>query len=159
VIKHERIAHEPDIEYLKKTTGFKHAFVVWIPYGEVNIEKSWRRLYFTDHFEETGYAELDSRGQITDSRQELQSIDYRTPRDNQKIESYLFSWNERSRRARKKFLSFGTMVKAVDSEEFARGFRDTKVKHWYKSAYISYYKRMVDIDASKIRQWLAYDPS
>jgi hypothetical protein len=58
VIKNERIAHEPDIEYLKKITGFKHAFVVWIPYGDVKIEKPWRRLWATDHFEETGYAEL-----------------------------------------------------------------------------------------------------
>lgn len=153
VIKNERIANEPDIEQLKKATGFKHAFVVWIPYGSVDISSPWRRLWLTDHFEETGYAKLlyppkELAGKSDTTNKSLQKLP--TP-------AYLASWNDRSRRARKKFLASGATVKAVTPEEFAHGFRTTKVKHWYKSAYISYYNRMVSLDASKVRQWLAYD--
>ncbi len=156
VIKYERIDVEPDIEYLKKITGFQHAFVVWIPYSQENVGSPWRRLWLTDHFEETGYAELDHRSQITDSRlgnknQAISHPPVTTP-------TYLSSWNDRAKRARKKFLASGCTIRDVTPEEFIEGFRITKVKHWYKSAYISYYKRMVGIDATKIRQWLIYDP-
>ena len=48
-------------------------------------------------------------------------------------------------------------MRYADPEEFAQGFRNTKVKHWHKSAYISYYKRMVALASTKVRQWLAYD--
>mgnify|MGYP000926630977 CR=1 FL=1 len=77
------------MDYLKKVTGFKHAFVVWIPYGAVSVEKPWRRLWLTDHFEETGFAELPEKSE----KDELSS---HIP--------YLSSWNDRSKRARKKFL-------------------------------------------------------
>lgn len=154
VIKNERIAYEPDIEELKKATGLKHAFVVWIPYGISLIPKSWKRLWFTDHFEETGYAEL-----LYPETETWKNIDTKqSSREKLPTPVYLISWNDRSRRARKKFLASGATVKAVTSEEFSHSFRTTKVKHWYKSAYISYYNRMVSLDASKIRQWLAYDP-
>jgi hypothetical protein len=180
IVKQERIAYEPDIEHLKKITGFKHAFVVWIPYGEVKIEKPWRKLYFTDHFEETGYAKLvqsekwkvksedDSAivilglSQNPGTKNESSSAELLPTQEWQKSSkpaNHLLSWNERSKRARKKFFSSWATVKEVDPETFAMGFRTTKVKHWYKWAYISYYKRMVDIDATKIRQWLAYDSS
>ncbi len=155
VIKNERIAYEPDIEQLKQATGFKHAFVVWIPYGKVDIQKPWRRLWFTDHFEETGYSEL-----IYPESSVWKDWGWQNPIQ-QKLPTpaYLASWNDRSRRARKKFFASGATVKVVTAEEFAQGFRTTKVKHWYKSAYISYYKRMVSLDASKVRQWLAYNPA
>lgn len=35
-------------------------------------------------------------------------------------------------------------------------FKKTKVKHWFKSDYISYYKKITGIDPSAIRQWLVY---
>jgi hypothetical protein len=164
VIKYERIAYAPDIELLKEYTWFKHAFVVWIPYGEVKIEKPWRRLYFTDHFEETGFSELDIRDKIWEIREESTEKENLDPSHRSSLMShlsapYLFSWNDRSKRARKKFLALWATVKEVSPEIFAEGFRTTRVKHWYKWAYISYYKRMVSIDASKIRQWLAYDLS
>lgn len=142
IIKYERIDVEPDIEHIKKMTGLRHAFVAWIPYSRTreDISPSWRRLWLTDHFQETGYAELD-RG---------------SPGENL---PYLSSWNDRAKRARKKFLASGSRIESVTPDVFAEAFRMTKVKHWYKSAYISYYKRMVGIDASRVRQWIAYDPS
>jgi hypothetical protein len=160
VIKYERITYTPDIEYLKKTTGFKHAFVVWIPYGEVKIEKPWRRLWATDHFEETGYAELvqNEKRKVKSAEQESQISSWANQQTS-KTANYLLSWNERSKRARKKFLALWAIVKEVSPDIFVEGFRTTRVKHWYKWAYISYYKRMVSLDASKVRQWLAYDPS
>jgi hypothetical protein len=48
-------------------------------------------------------------------------------------------------------------VKLVTSDEFVEAFKTTKVKHWHKSVYISYYKKMVAIHGDKVRQWLAYD--
>lgn len=67
---------EPDIEALK-TSGVKHAIVSWIPYSRTDIPTGWRRLYLTDHFQETGMVVLES--------------DYRK------------KWNERSKRAMKKY--------------------------------------------------------
>ncbi len=145
IIKYERIDVEPDIEYLKQVTGLHHAFVVWIPYSRENIGRPWRRLWLTDHFEETGYTELIDNWQLTI--------------DNLEKIPYLSSWNDRAKRARKKFLASECTIRDVTPDEFAEAFRTTKVKHWYKSAYISYYKRMVSIDATKIRQWIAYDPT
>ncbi len=125
VIKYERIDVEPDIEYLKKITGFQHAFVVWIPYSQENVGSPWRRLWLTDHFEETGYAELDHRSQITDSRlgnknQAISHPPVTTP-------TYLSSWNDRAKRARKKFLASGCTIRDVTPEEFIEGLRITKV--------------------------------
>ena len=57
-LKYERIDIEPDVEYIRKMTGLSHAFVAWIPYSLTDIPKPWRRLWMTDHFEETGYAQL-----------------------------------------------------------------------------------------------------
>lgn len=116
--------------------------------------RPWRRLWATDHFEETGYARLDYRSQELGDRSEKENSVLTT-----KLPNYLASWNDRARRARKKFLASGCTIRNVTPDEFAEGFRITKVKHWYKSSYISYYKRMVGIDATKIRQWLVYDPS
>jgi hypothetical protein len=63
IVKYERIDVEPDIDYIKKVTGLEHAFVIWIPYSRLReeISKSWRRLWLTDHFEETGYAFFEQK--------------------------------------------------------------------------------------------------
>lgn len=141
VIKVERVANLPDIETLKKQTGLKHAFVVYIPYGDVTIPSPWRRLWFSDHFEETGYAELPMADTPTTGS--------KTP--------YLASWNERSKRAYKKYEKSGARLEAVSSEVFREAFWKAKVRHWYKWAYISYYKKMSSIDPTSIRQWVVYD--
>ena len=75
MIKYERIAHAPDIDFLKRETGLRHAFVVWIPYGQVTLAKPWRRLWATDHFEETGYAKLEYTEDMRYER--IQMTDYR----------------------------------------------------------------------------------
>jgi hypothetical protein len=118
VIKYERIDIEPNIELIQKETGLKHAFVVWIPYSREknDIPKPWRRLWFTDHFEETGYALLSEK------KEESPAFP----------PTYLASWNDRSKRARKKFLQSGSSIRTVSPEEFIHAFRDTRVKHWYK---------------------------
>ncbi len=52
--------------------------VAWIPYSLRVVPSGWRRLYLTDHFQETGYALLEN-------------------------EEYAKKWNDRARRAVKKF--------------------------------------------------------
>ncbi len=131
VSRYERTDKEPDMEKLKKW-GVKHAFVTWIPYQRQDIPVGWKRLYLTDHFQHTGYTTLDKE------------TDYTT------------HWNDRAKRARKKWRTSGAVLRAVDSTEFAQAFRDTKVKHWYKSDYIRYYKKLVAIDPTSVRQWLVY---
>lgn len=86
----------------------------------------------TDHYQETGYTILDG-------------------------ENYMKKWNDRARRANKKFLASGATVRSVTREEYAEAFRATKVKHWYKSDYISYYKKITSLSPDAIRQWLCYD--
>ncbi len=131
VVRYERTDVEPDIEKLKTEEGIKHAMITWIPYSKTDIPKWWRRLYLTDHFRETGYSLLED-------------------------EHYQKKWNERSRRAIKKFEKSWAEIRAVSDSEFVEAFRKTKVKHWYKSDYIRYYKRIVAIRPESIRQWLVY---
>lgn len=78
IIKQERTDHEPDIEALK-SSGVRHAFVAWIPDRRTDIPHGWRKLWLSDHFQETGITTLD--------------------------ENYRKKWNERARRAEKKFLA------------------------------------------------------
>lgn len=49
------------------------------------------------------------------------------------------------------------MIRAVSAEEYIAAFQDTKVKHWYKSDYISYFKKLRACGPESIRQWLCYD--
>jgi hypothetical protein len=171
IVKWERIDEEPDIGYIRKKTWLRHAFVVWIPYSKERKDFSflWRKLWFTDHFEETGFAELSghrekwsdpakNNGNSWDTglpRRILTETE-NSPRNDWACE-YLSSWNDRAKRALKKFEKSWCSLKMVTPEEFVEAFRKTKVKHWHKSVYIGYYKKMVAIDPSALRQWIAYD--
>jgi len=129
IARFERQDDEPDIEALK-SSGVKHAMVTWIPYSRSEIPKGWRRLWLTDHFQETGYTTVQ--------------------------ENYRSKWNERSRRAIKKFEKSGAEVKIVDAETFIEAFKKTQVKHWFKNDYIRNYKRIRAFAPEKVRQWLVY---
>lgn len=129
VIRQERTDCEPDIEALKKS-GVKHAIVSWIPYSRTDIPKWWRRLWLTDHFQETSVNILDA--------------------------GYQKKWNDRARRALKKWEKSGAEIRAVDADTFIDAFSHTRVKHWYKSDYIKNYKRIRAYAPKKVRQWLAY---
>jgi hypothetical protein len=131
IIRYERTDVEPNIEKLKKEEGIKHAMIAWIPYSQVWKPTWWRSLWASDHFQETGTNILDEI-------------------------PYYQKWNDRARRARKKFLSSGAEVRSVTRDEFIEAFSHTRVKHWYRSDYIRNYKRFEAIDPSKIRQWLVY---
>lgn len=55
IVKYERIDVEPDIDHIRKVTGLRHGFIAWIPYSRSGdaIPQGWRRLWLTDHFQET----------------------------------------------------------------------------------------------------------
>ena len=145
IIKVERVPTLPDIEDLKIKTWLKHAFIVYIPYGDVKIPSPWRRLWFSDHFEETGYAKLAKK------------VDTDNTSKNKTSPAYLASWNERSRRAYKKYEKSGATLRAVTPDLFVSAFRAAKLRTPHKWAYISYYKKMVAMDSEKIHQWIVYD--
>ena len=129
VIKYERTDIEPNIDFLRGE-GVKHGMVTWIPYSRTDIPSGWRKLWLTDHFQETSVNLLD--------------------------ENYKSKWNDRARRALKKYEKSWAEVRSVDSETFVKAFQSTKVKHWYKSDYIRNYKRIRSFDPSKVRQWVVY---
>ena len=133
VVKYERTDIEPDIEKLKQD-WVKHAMVTWIPYSRQDIPAGWRRLWLTDHFQETSVNEL--------------TPDYRT------------KWNDRARRAMKKYDKSWAEVKAVDADTFIAAFQASHVKSWnykiIKNDYIRNYKRIRSFDPDKVRQWLVY---
>ncbi len=61
-------------------------------------------------------------------------------------EKYFEKWNERARRARKKFHSFKDVeVVELSEEEFMEAFRTTQVGHGYKKDYIKYYRTIAAI--------------
>lgn len=105
--------------------------ITWIPYQKIDIPPWWRRLYLTEHFQNTGYTTLDGG-------------------------DYKKHWNDRAKRAQKKFLLSGDIIQLVDRETFIEAFRKTKVKHSFRSDYIRYYKRISAIEPENIRQWLVY---
>ena len=58
--------------------------VTWIPYSRTDIPPGWRRLWLTDHFQETSINHLD--------------------------ENYRAKWNDRAKRALKKYEKSGAKV-------------------------------------------------
>jgi hypothetical protein len=108
--------------------------VAWIPYSRQDIPAGWRRLWLTDHFQETSCNILDA--------------DYRS------------QWNDRARRALKKFEKSGAEVRSVDADTFISAFRASHVKAWnykmIKHDYIRNYLRIREFAPEKVRQWLVY---
>lgn len=67
---------------------------------------------------------------------------------------YFKKWNERSRRARKKFLASGAEVLEVSDDEFVEAFRSTPVKHLYKKDYVKYYRTMSAIAPNDVKSYV-----
>lgn len=134
VIKYERTDIEPNIDKLKEW-GVKHAMVTWIPYSRTEVPKWWKKLWLTDHFQETSVNLIDK--------------DYKT------------KWNDRARRALKKFEKSWAEVRAVDADTFIHAFQKSHVKTWnyklIKNDYINNYKRIRSFAPEKVRQWLVYN--
>ena len=129
IAKFERLEEEPNIAELK-ASGFGSGFVIWIPAGRENIPKGWRNMWIRSHFTQTGFTVVDSS-------------DYRK------------KWNERSRRAAKKFLASGAEILEVSDFEFMEAFRNTPVKHLYKKDYIKYYRTMAAIAPNDVKSYAA----
>lgn len=107
--------------------------VLWIPGHSSKIPKGWRTLLLPGgHFIRTGISYLK--------------------------EEYFKNWNERGRRARKKFLnSSECRIETVDGDVFSHAFSQTRVRHPFKKEYIAYYKNLYSIDPDSIRSYIAYD--
>lgn len=132
VVTHDRSDVEPNLDALKTLHWLKHGIVIWIPNRIIDIPKGWRELWISGHFKETWFNVLEN-------------------------EEYDKKWNERARRAKKKFLTSWHTVKSVTPKEFSEAFKKTKIKSMYKTQWIEYYKNMVEIDPKSIRQRLSYD--
>lgn len=130
IIKFEKIDVEPDIEMLKTRYWVRHAWIIWIPATRREIPAGWRKLWLTSHYTTTGIVNLD--------------------------EEYWKKWNERSRRARKKYKQNGVEIKLVTPEEFVEGFKITPTKHAFKKDYIKYYTHITKINPKTIRSYVAY---
>lgn len=133
LVKFERVDTEPTKELLK-SHGFVRGFAIWIPFRRTDIPKGWRKLAVGTHFTRTGFVRIENG-------------------------EYYKKWNERARRARKKFLSFASPeihIELVDREAFSQAFQGVKVKHLFKSDYIKYYRAMAGIDPSAIRSYVCY---
>ncbi|MBP6981763.1 hypothetical protein KBB25_03240 [Candidatus Gracilibacteria bacterium] len=144
IIKYERTDTEPDIDWIRKHLGVKHAFVAWIPYSIIH-PIGWKRLVLTDHFEETGYTILPDMDKNTRDISE------------NKNPEYLQTWHDRSKRARKKFLSSGATIRPVSTEEFIQAYRETKIRGPHKGGSITYFRKISKVAPESVRQWLAFD--
>lgn len=137
LVKFERVDTEPTRELLSPF-GFKRGVAIWIPFRRTDIPAGWRKLAIGTHFTRTGYVTIEDH-------------------------EYHKKWNERARRARKKFLSFLTPgstehihIELVDQETFVRAFQAVKVKHMFKSDYIRYYRAMKSLGTSSVRSYVCY---
>jgi hypothetical protein len=133
LVKFERIDIEPTKELLKEH-GFTRGFVIWIPFRRTEVPVGWRKLAIGTHFTRTGFTHIENN-------------------------EYYKKWNERARRARKKFLSFSeseVRIELVDEETFVKAFKAVKVKHMFKSDYIKYYRAMMEAGSDTVRSYVAY---
>jgi hypothetical protein len=130
IIKFEKIDEEPNIQMLKEKYWVKHAWIIWIPVTRTDIPAGWRKLWLTSHYVTTWIVTLD--------------------------EEYWKKWNERSRRARKKYQQNGVEIKMVSPHEFVEGFKETPTKHAFKKDYIKYYTHITTINPKNIRSYVAY---
>lgn len=73
---------------------------------------------------------------------------------------YQKKWNERAKRARKKFLANSELrVESVEHEIFANAFLQTKVTHMFRSDYVRYFRSLVSVDPKSVRSYLVYKGS
>ncbi len=130
IAKFERTQTPPDLELLR-ANGFRHGLILWIPAHQDTISLPWREMWIPgSHFTTTGYAQLQK--------------------------DYFTKWNERAKRARKKYLSSGVVIREVDEDTFCEAFKNTKVRHPFRSDYIKYYRSMRASGPDSIRSFLAY---
>lgn len=131
IAKFERIDTEPTRELLEPH-GFNRGMVIWIPFRLTDIPKGWRKLAIGTHFTRTGFAHLTGH-------------------------EYYKKWNERARRARKKFLSQTEVrIELVEPADFIAAFKSVKVRHMFKSDYIRYYQALTGIDVKSVRSYVCY---
>lgn len=128
IAKFERLETEPDVLQLK-SMGFGPGFVIWIPARRPEIPRGWKKMRIRSHFMQTGFTVLDSP-------------------------DYFRKWNERARRAYKKFLASGAGVEEVSDFEFMEAFRSTPVRHLYKRDYIKYYRTMAAIAPESVKSYV-----
>jgi len=133
LVKFERVDTEPTKEMLA-SHGFVRGIAIWIPFRRTDIPKGWRKLAIGTHFTRTGFTHIENH-------------------------EYYKKWNERARRARKKFLSNDPeeiQIRLVDEKAFVEAFRKVKVKHLFKSDYIKYYEAMISSGKDSIRSYVCY---
>ena len=129
--KYERTDIEPSVDFLRER-GFRHGMLIWVPCRRTEIPVGWRKLWIPTHFTRTGYCVLENS-------------------------EYFKKWNERARRARKKYLAQTEVrIELVTPERFIDAFKKVRVKHPFKSDYIKYYSSMTAISTSLVRSYVAY---
>ena len=117
VAKFEKLDEEPDIEKIKKD-GFKHWFVIWVPYSRTDIPAWWKKLRVNTHFTTTWFTKIED-------------------------EFYYKKWKERSKRARKKFLANKELsIQLVDTETFQKYYKESKLSQPFKADFIKYHKNI-----------------
>lgn len=106
--------------------------MLWIPGRTVVPGPEWKTLWIPgSHFVSTGISKL--------------------------YPDYTKSWNERAKRARKKFLKYENLkLVSVDQEEFVQCFNKVSVKHSFKKDYIKYYLSMCLYGPETIRSYVVY---
>lgn len=122
---------EPNFDLIERF-GFKHGLLLWIPGNTVTPGPEWKTLWIPgSHFVSTGISRL--------------------------YPDYTQSWNERAKRARKKFLKHSNLkLELVDQEEFVRCFNKVSVTHSFKKDYIKYYLSMCQYGPETIRSYVVY---
>ncbi len=124
--KFERLPAPPEVPALK-AAGFRKGWVVWVPGRTATVPAGWRKMWLRTHMAATGFSPVDA--------------------------DYAKRWNQRARRALKKFLASGAAVEPMSHEDFAAAFRATRVRHSFKSDYLKYFGKIVAIAPSTVRAW------
>lgn len=132
IAKFERTDEEPTEKLLRKF-GFVRGLVLWVPAHKDTVPKPWKELWIPgSHFTSTGIGKVRP--------------------------SFYLAWNERAKRARKKFLSFPNVsVRKASEKEFTEAFSKTRVRHPFRSDYIRYYSKMCRVNPKSIQSFLAYE--
>ena len=140
VVKFDRVDTEPEILDIKARSWLKHGLLIWIPWKKIP-EKSrlksgkWKYLYAATHFQHTGFWFI--------------------------WENYWKNWNERAKRARKKFLEIQKEkkieIRSVDTNTWKSAFLEAKIHIPLRADFARFYSDISACAGKDMENYLCYD--
>lgn len=123
-MKFDRIDIPPSLKEIE-ASGLKHGIIIWIPWRKLPDrlflkKNSWHRLFAATHFQHTGIGKVENE--------------------------YWRNWNERAKRARKKFLEWSIQehfeIIQIDDDRWRKEFLSAKIRIPLKGSFAQFHEKI-----------------